>query len=277
MPSSEGDEIEIAMSKGIRQENIVIVDENPAIVASLKGRKFPLVTAKGCRISEIGPKLVKAGIHLDIANLDFTGTVHTVFDELIAFAHSNALNDAALIGVTVLKGREPKSTFNLVQHISKGITQHDFDDLLQKVFGEEDLTTDKDAEEFVIKTMNAPGWSGRLALLGAALAHKSIGNWTEVFPSNIVTIRHANEYKSKSGIVMLYAVFSTHKQPCFCSSCLTNVLARLRLKDPSVNGVDVLETIYGHYNIDHYDVPGYMRGRTGFGFGNWAGVEARAT
>jgi len=49
MPSIEGDEIEVAMSKGFKQKNIHIVDQNSAIVATLK-RRYPYVHTYGVEV-----------------------------------------------------------------------------------------------------------------------------------------------------------------------------------------------------------------------------------
>ena len=106
MPSLEGDEIDIALSKGFRERNIYIVDRNPAIVAVLK-RRYPLVTAIGLPLSRIRERIPPNTIH--VANFDLCGCVSDTLSRTLNRA-AKILADESIVAVTTLRGREPDLT-----------------------------------------------------------------------------------------------------------------------------------------------------------------------
>lgn len=105
MPSIEGDEIEVALSKGFRAEHLHVCDRNPAIVATLK-RRFPKVQTYGVDIVRACERIVEAGVTLEVANLDLCGQVSDRYLRTLAAVSATGALDQAAVAVTALRGRE---------------------------------------------------------------------------------------------------------------------------------------------------------------------------
>ncbi len=228
MPSSEGLEVDVALSKGFRQDRMVIVDRNVAIVASLKGRKFPLVTAKGGAIKTMGAKIISAGLpKLHIVNCDFTGTVGTSSDELAEFCGSGVLAPAAMVGVTVVKGRERPQVFEQVKQAANDTRgsmprMKNGADAVRALGGGSNFT-DEIVDGFDRETVG-----GRLAMLCSAISgpsERKTGHWAmdEFFTPRRAMLSKYGQYRSGTQM-MLWAVFKVHEHPCLCDVCLANVL-----------------------------------------------------
>lgn len=101
MPSIEGDEIDVVLSKGFRESNITIVDRNPAIVATLK-RRYPRINTIGLPPARVSERIPCASIN--VASFDLCGNVCNIKEEI--FAASSILADFATVSVTMLRGRE---------------------------------------------------------------------------------------------------------------------------------------------------------------------------
>jgi hypothetical protein len=102
MPSLEGDEIEVALSKGFREQNLHVVDREPAIVATLK-RRYRRINTHGIDIARMAERLPAGSVHC--ANLDLCGSASDrMADTLRAFAC--VLGQGAIVSVTMLRGRE---------------------------------------------------------------------------------------------------------------------------------------------------------------------------
>ena len=106
MPTAEGDEVRVALNNGFREENLHLVDKNAAIAAHLK-RRFPKSTCYGVLVSRAAKRIARAGIELDVANLDLCGKVTgPTYSELRQFVASGVVRDRGLVAVTLLRGRE---------------------------------------------------------------------------------------------------------------------------------------------------------------------------
>lgn len=106
MPSLEGDEIDVALNKGFREENLHVVDRNPAIVATLK-RRYPKIQTYGVELERAVARMADRGVTLDVANLDLCGQVSLPLLQAVdAVAHDGAMNPGGLVAVTMLRGRE---------------------------------------------------------------------------------------------------------------------------------------------------------------------------
>jgi len=117
MPSAEGDEIEVALANGFREQNLHIVDHNAAIVASLK-RRYPRVHTYGVSLEDAIERLWKKELRIDVANLDLCGPVSVKLaftlktlaaSEVMRGTTPAAENQKWAVGrlaVTVLRGRE---------------------------------------------------------------------------------------------------------------------------------------------------------------------------
>lgn len=107
LPSSEGDEIEVALSNGFRQHHIHIIDKNPAIVALLK-RKYPFVNTYGVDVVTALRRMAKAGVELKFINLDLCGTIVTTIKVLHEIANmGEPFADHHAVAVTLFRGRDP--------------------------------------------------------------------------------------------------------------------------------------------------------------------------
>jgi hypothetical protein len=120
LPGLSGDEIMIAVREGFRRNRIVIVDKNPAVVASVH-RKFPDIRkAYGVPVSRVGERLVQDKIVIHCANLDLCGPVSwPSLREITAFARSRCLANGSFVAVTALRGRERKHEFETYKHIGQ--------------------------------------------------------------------------------------------------------------------------------------------------------------
>ncbi len=111
MPSKEGLEIPIALSLGFKEENLVAVDDCPAVIAASKWRKeYPKIRFYGNDIARAGERMREEGVGLDAANLDLCSNLNKkVIDQVFGFIHSGCLYGDALIALTMMRGREQTS------------------------------------------------------------------------------------------------------------------------------------------------------------------------
>jgi len=106
LPSLEGREIQIALGSGFKEENIIIVDDRPAIVATLK-RKYPKVKAYGVDLAIACEREAATGSKIDMLNADLCGNIGpSIYNKLRRITKSGVLNDGALFFITMLAGRE---------------------------------------------------------------------------------------------------------------------------------------------------------------------------
>ncbi len=105
MPSLEGDEIEVAEARGFRQTRMHVIDQSPAVVATLRRRYPHLRATYGVRVHRAFWRMEPNSILA--ANLDFTGCLSPALcEELVWIVASNALAEKSAIVVTILRGRE---------------------------------------------------------------------------------------------------------------------------------------------------------------------------
>lgn len=106
MPSIEGEEIEVGLNAGFRERNLHVVDNNPAIVATLK-RRYPQINAYGVSAAAAVARIGKSGVRLRAANFDFCGCGSApFFSELQSIVAARAFDSIAYVAVTMLRGRE---------------------------------------------------------------------------------------------------------------------------------------------------------------------------
>lgn len=107
LPSIEGDEINVALAAGFREQNLHIVDNNPAIVATLK-RRFPKVSTYGVDLAAAVPRVLARAGRLDVANVDLCcpAGVHLVKTLGALGTHIGGAGIQTTVAVTVLRGRE---------------------------------------------------------------------------------------------------------------------------------------------------------------------------
>lgn len=126
-PSTEGLEIPLALSLGFKQENLIAVDDNPSAISESKWRKeYPNVKFYGGRLSKVIKQIENDKIKLYGANLDFCNNLsHELIEEFNSFVCSDILEEKCLISLTVMNGRESKSTNTiadlLIENMEYGI------------------------------------------------------------------------------------------------------------------------------------------------------------
>jgi len=116
LPSKEGLEIDVAMQYGIKPEQIIAIDENPALLAHAKWKdKIPKENRHGVKVSRVGEIIKKKGWILAAANLDFCNNFSDeLIDELQTFIDSGCLALKSFISITLMKGRETKALLKLI-------------------------------------------------------------------------------------------------------------------------------------------------------------------
>lgn len=147
MPSLEGKEIEVALAAGFREQNLHVVDSEPAIVATLK-RRYPRINTYGVTASRAVQRIGDDGIALRCANLDFCGQISNSYrmelgktimagalgwrvtdygkkHSRITCTKTPGFDSECIVAVSVLRGREPKSI----------TTQWDNDDIGDEALG----------------------------------------------------------------------------------------------------------------------------------------------
>lgn len=135
MPSAEGDEIDVALSKGFREENLHVVDRNPAIVAHLK-RRYPKVNTYGVEIGRAAQRISENGVWLSVANLDLCGQVSDKQARtLSSFAVWAPMEHHGLVAVTALRGRESRGAFNLLKTQKEKYRESSLDDVRLSYMG----------------------------------------------------------------------------------------------------------------------------------------------
>lgn len=111
MPSSGGKEIDVALSAGFSAGRLHLINDNPALLASIKARRFSRVNNYGIHLANAKDRLRRAsrcGVRLTAANLDFTsGLSASVLRSITALTSSGILDPlGAVVAVTLLRGRE---------------------------------------------------------------------------------------------------------------------------------------------------------------------------
>lgn len=190
MPSIEGDEIDVALSKGFRERNLHIVDQNPAIVATLK-RRYPRLHAYGVPLVRATERLPE----LTFANLDLCASWGKPLAATIEeFAEAQRV-PCGLVAVTILRGRESRHVRDLMRTKNENDTMR---------------------EVLMHVTLSRP------------VTFMNGGN-PIVYPLNMVATLRTGQYRSVAGRqTMLWMIFDVHAQPCMCLGCAELVFARVR-------------------------------------------------
>lgn len=121
LPGKHGREIPLLLEAGVREENIVAVDESAALIATAPWRKtYPAIRCYGNLLSRAASRMLADGVRIDAANLDFCGNFSTpLLEELKAFGAAGVLSRSACVAVTTLKGREhPEMVAILEQNLA---------------------------------------------------------------------------------------------------------------------------------------------------------------
>lgn len=115
MPGGARHELDVVSAKGYKFESSVfLVEYKPAVWANLTRRSVgkpmpPKDYQLHMLLSEAGSELVRKGIRIDVAHLDFCSNVEghrLMTSELMKFLKSGAMATESLIAISWLRGRE---------------------------------------------------------------------------------------------------------------------------------------------------------------------------
>lgn len=111
LPSKEGLEIPIALKYGFKEENLIAIDDCPAVIAVSKWRKkYPKIKFYGNSLARAGERITADKIKIDAANLDLCGNISTpMIKQLKGFFSSGCLKGYTIISLTMLSGRETQA------------------------------------------------------------------------------------------------------------------------------------------------------------------------
>lgn len=179
LPSCEGDEIDVAKANGFAEKNLVIVDRNAAIVASLK-RRYPHVTTCGVALDRAAERLAP----VDFANLDLCSPWSRPLHDTLKAVAESALVPFGMIAVTLLRGREREGANEALRQFE---------------------TPDRARVACIAGTLMSTAFYGPRAL-------PYPGNLVSVVREEIY--RSAAGHQT-----MMWVAFDVHAQPCACLGC----------------------------------------------------------
>lgn len=118
LPSKNGHEIDVLLNRGIHAQNIICVDNNPAVIATSEWRKkhfyVPFIC---CNVSDVHNKIQKQADdkYIIAANLDFC---YNFNDDLIIETQRflNGNDRLQLFCITLMKGRESKALTKVLEY-----------------------------------------------------------------------------------------------------------------------------------------------------------------
>lgn len=183
MPSLEGSELEVVISKGLRQENLHIIDRNPAIVATLK-RKYPNINTYGVEVAKAVGRIKE---DIDFANLDLCSSLGEPLRVTLSEFGMHQVMGQGLVSITFLRGREHGSFSEIA-----------------------DCFADRDEMRASVIALWLRAYS--------RLEHDD--GTTLILPANVVFHERGETYKSTAGNqTMRWEMFIIHRQPCTCADC----------------------------------------------------------
>lgn len=118
MPSTEGLEIEVAQRYGFRLEKMVVVDDNPAVVATLR-RKYPnLKDTYGVSLERALERIAAEGERLDVVSADLTSNLsQKIAPTITCLGSYQHYCPGSLLMVNITKGREQPRVFAGLQEM----------------------------------------------------------------------------------------------------------------------------------------------------------------
>ncbi len=126
MPSSEGAEIPVALSKGFQECRMHAVDANAAIIATAPWRKdFPAIHGYGNELPRACERIAAKGVKLAVANFDLCSNVtDRLLEDLSEIGATGVLSENAAVSITVLRGREDKRSITSLRECSASFFSH---------------------------------------------------------------------------------------------------------------------------------------------------------
>lgn len=203
MPSIEGDEIEVALSKGFREENLHVIDFNPAIVASLK-RRYPRLHTYGVPVRRAIIRMAEAGTRLDGFNLDLCSNLsREVRATLFVLSFSRIMTNESVVAVSLLRGRELGVTGVMLDELAEASNNTPWRHELEQRYGASLIPSDM----------------GRISLTVESLTG-NMPRRPDMPPVLRPYLLRIGKYKSTAGRqTMLWQMFNLHYTDCHCGHC----------------------------------------------------------
>lgn len=221
MPALEGDEIDVAIQNGFREENLSICDRKPAYVATLK-RRYPRLTTFGVEVDRAIARQAKKKGTWDVANLDFTSCMgRPMAGNVLAFARSGVM-PYGLVAISMLRGREQPEWFKKILGFAA---------IKDETAWEMDFyQTNHESDNGACKRLELSDETdkGRIGLLSFLLRGGGFKEdpWQR---TNMVYLSRFGSYASTAGTqTMLWAVFRLHRMPCLCNLCIGTCVFHLQ-------------------------------------------------
>lgn len=224
LPSIEGHEIDAALRAGFRERNICIIDDNPAIVATLK-RKYPRVRSYGVSAERAARRIKEDVGSIDFLNLDLCGPIgDPLWRTLRAWIDADVFNPrrSSYMAVSVLRGRE-RGEYKEPTRV--GIAVCD---------GANDAVV-RNERDYV-----------RLSKISAELSgigHENVGRLVD--PRKVLSGRYEaylvrnDVYDSCAGNqTMMWGIWKLHRRPCLCDECYATFIqtfTKCDAKDPETS------------------------------------------
>lgn len=258
MPSLEGDEIEVALNAGFREENLHVVDAEPAIVATLK-RRYQKINTYGVRASDAVARIYAHGIRLDCANFDFCNQLSMPFFKELLLISARGLIDSnvsirdgqfgldqrngpvgafasrCLVAVSTLRGRESKDL--TVQWRESPINLNEgLDDLRAKAVDDVSLEAiERNAQKALDVYRNiSPFDQKRLNHIGMTLELPYRRIFDRLHPA-VVPIR-CESYLSSNGQTMLWSIWEITQSPLLIAHSIAENIHRTLRNMPMLTG-----------------------------------------
>ena len=107
MPGKGDDEVRVALSIGVKESGIRLIDHNAAVVATHRRARPGIGGTYGVTVARAFERMAADGVRLDAVHLDFCACVSgKILEEVRHVAASRVLRREGSVSVTVLRGRE---------------------------------------------------------------------------------------------------------------------------------------------------------------------------
>jgi len=108
LPSKNGKEIDIAIENGFKEENIIAIDDDKAMLMWAPWRgKYPKIRIYADSILRASKKLQKDKVIIHAINLDLCGNLSArTFEQVSGFIKNITVYNNPIIAITMFKGRE---------------------------------------------------------------------------------------------------------------------------------------------------------------------------
>lgn len=120
MPARGCEEIEVAISYGVKEEDIFCFDASAAVIATSKWRKkYPNIMFAACSLGKLSDKIEKLKKPVSVANFDLCGNVAgDSVDEVDGFLCSGVMLQKCAFAINIAKGREGRTLLRVLKSLN---------------------------------------------------------------------------------------------------------------------------------------------------------------